>query len=253
MVSIKKKLQEGELTVGTWQTIGNSTVTEILCQSGFEWITVDMEHSPITLSEAQEIIRTIDLYGAVPAVRVGENDPTIIKRVMDAGAKIIIVPMVNTPEDAYKAVSAVKYPPEGTRGVGLARAQEYGFGFEKYKKWNHEESVVVVQIEHIDAIHNLEAILSVPGVDASFIGPYDLSGSLGYPGDFERPEFIEALKKYERISNDLKKPMGFHVVQPDMEKVKEYIGKGYLFMAIGLDTLFLGTKCREVIGDISKI
>lgn len=247
MSTIKESLHRQEFTVGSWITMGHTAVAEIMCQAGFDWLTIDMEHSSITLHQAQELIRVIDLCGVVPLVRVGENDATVIKRVMDAGAKGVIVPMVNSRSEAEAAVAAVKYPPVGKRGVGLARAQQYGFGFEEYKKWAATESVVIVQIEHIDAIENLEAILSTPGVDGSIIGPYDLSGSLGWPGEFERPEVQEALVRYEETCRRMKMPMGSHIVQPDPAKVELFRKKGYTFLAVGLDTLYLGGKCREVL------
>lgn len=171
---------------------------------------------------------------------------------MDAGAYGVIVPMVNSKADAESAVNAVKYPPAGMRGVGLARAQKYGFGFDEYKEWLQAHSLVIVQIEHIKAIENLEDILRTPGVDGTIIGPYDLSGSLGWPGEFERSEVKAALERYERVCNALGKPKGFHVVQPDPQKTKAYLSRGYLFIAVGLDTLYLGHKCSEVMGEIRK-
>jgi len=252
MNGLKKKILNRELTLGSWITLAKPEIAEIMVQAGFDWLTIDMEHSSTTISQAQEMIRTIELSGIFPFVRVGENNANLIKRVMDAGAKGVIVPMVNTKAEAEAAVAAVKYPPVGTRGVGLARAQKFGFGFEEYKKWVAEESIVIVQIEHISAVKNLEAILSTPGVDGSIVGPYDLSGSLGWPGEFDRPEVKDALQKYEEVCDALKKPKGFHVVQPDPEKTKLYIGKGYSFLAVGLDTLYLGHKCREVMKEIVK-
>ena len=121
---LKTKLKNNELTIGSWITLGNSSVAEIMAQAGFEWLTIDMEHSVITLDIAQQLIQVIGGYGVVPLVRVGENNPNLIKRVMDAGAYGVIVP-INTKEDAKAAVNAVKYPPIGTRGVGLARVQGY--------------------------------------------------------------------------------------------------------------------------------
>lgn len=250
MKTLKNSLNRGEKTIGTWLTIPSCEIAEILCDSGFSWIAIDLEHSSMTSYQAQSLITTIELSGCTPLVRVSENNSNLIKHAMDSGAKGVIVPMVNSKEDAERAVKAVKYPPLGERGVGLARAQRFGFGFEDYKRWNSEESIVVVQIEHIEAINNLEGILSVPGVDASFIGPYDLSGSIGFPGDFESSAFQKAIDKYEYVSKVNKKVMGYHVVQPDVNKVNDVIERGYSFIAIGLDTILLGEKCREILGGI---
>lgn len=245
MKSLKTKLCDREVTIGSWITIGHPAIAEIMAKAGFDWLTVDMEHSAITLHQAQQLIQVIELAGCVPLVRVGKNDANLIKRVMDAGAHGVIVPMVNSKDDAERAVSAVKYPPIGTRGVGLARAQGYGASFETYKEWVEQESVVVIQIEHIDAVNNLEDILTVNGVDAFIVGPYDLSGSLGVPGDFEHPDVVNALKKVKYVSEKLNALSGFHVIQPEIEILKNKIEQGYRFVAYSLDILFLGNVCRN--------
>lgn len=244
---LKYNLKENKLTVGSWITIGNLSVAEIMADTGFDWLVVDMEHSAIDYQMCQNLIMAIEGKGCVPLVRVGANDPLIIKRVMDSGAYGVIVPMVNTQEDAIKAVNAVKYPPIGTRGVGLARAQGYGYGFEEYANTINENSIVIVQIEHIEAIENLDVILNTPGVDGSIIGPYDLSGSLGCPGKFEKTEVKNAIIHYEKVCKRLKKPMGFHIIKTDIKTVNYYKKRGYAFLAVGLDTLYLGNKCREII------
>lgn len=252
MKSLKKSLKKNEITIGSWISIGHPVIAEIMAKAGFDWLVVDMEHSVITLDKAQQLIQIIELSGITPLVRVGENNPMIIKQVMDAGAHGVIVPMVNNKEDAIKAVKAVKYPPLGIRGVGLARAQGYGLEFDKYRKWVNKNSIVVVQIEHVDAMENLEDILSVDGIDASLVGPYDLSGSLGVPGDFENLKMKELLGRYEMVSKKLNKPMGFHVVQLDVKKALNLKKKRYSFLAVGLDTLYLGEKCIEIARGVMK-
>jgi len=246
MNNLKMRLAMGKVSVGSWITLGHPSIAEIMCRAGFDWLAVDMEHSAITLSDCQQLVQIIELSGLTPLVRVEKNDANIIKRVMDAGAHGVIVPMVNDKSDAEKAVSAVKYPPIGTRGVGLARAQGYGLEFEKYKKWVNKGSIVIVQIEHFKAVDCLEDILNTPGVDGSIIGPYDLSASLGCPGQFDEPIVINAIARYERICKELRKPMGFHVVQPDLKIARIYKKRKYSFIAIGLDTLYLGIKCTEI-------
>jgi len=246
MVNIlKKKLQRQEITIGSWITLGHTSIAEIMAKAGFEWLVVDMEHSVITLDIAQQLVQVIEGCGTVPLVRVGENNANIIKRVMDAGAYGVIVPAVNTKEDAEAAVKAVKYPPIGTRGVGLARAQGYGDKFNEYEASVSEESVVIAQVEHIDAVNNLESILSVEGIDGCIIGPYDLSGSLGVPGNFEHPNVLRAIEKVEQTCRQKKVALGFHIIQPDYKLVLERISKGYTFLAFSLDILFLGNSCRE--------
>ncbi|MCF8069384.1 MAG: 2,4-dihydroxyhept-2-ene-1,7-dioic acid aldolase [Desulfobacterales bacterium] len=251
-MTLKDKLKNHELTIGSWITIGHTIVAEIMAKAGYDWLTVDMEHSAISIDIAQDLIRVIDLCGLAPLVRVSENDPNLIKRVMDAGSHGVIVPMVNSKNDAEKAVASVQYPPSGFRGVGLARAQNYGFDFEGYKKWNEQESIVIVQIEHIKAVENLETILSVPGVDGFMIGPYDLSGSLGIPGQFDHPEMVKALKKVKEISKKMNALSGFHVISPDAEALQEKIRDGYKFIAHSLDILFFDNGCRNSLKAIRK-
>lgn len=245
--NLKNRLNGNQLTIGSWITIGDSSVAEIMATKGFDWLTIDMEHSSLTLHQVKQLVLAVGLHGVIPLVRVGENDPNLIKRVMDSGAGGIIVPMVNSSEDAKRAVASVRYPPSGKRGVGLYRAQEYGFGFDAYKKWVAEESIVIVQIEHYKAVESLKEILAVDGVDGSIIGPYDLSGSLGYPGEFQRPEVISALRSYEDVCETINKPKGFHVVEPDAAIVRSYMERDYSFLAVGLDSLYLGRKCEEII------
>lgn len=249
---LKKKLRKGELSIGSWITLEDCSIAEIMSKSEFDWIVVDMEHSAIGIREAHNLIRVIELEGCVPLVRVGENSPYQIKRVMDAGAHGVVVPMVNTAEDALKAVEAVKYPPVGKRGVGLARAQGYGEKFEEYKKWVQSESIVVVQIEHIDAINNLEDILKVEGVDGSIIGPYDLSASLGYPGDFERKEMKDSVTKYLDVCKKLAKPAGIHSVPSDAKALNEKIQEGFKFIAFSFDAMFIGDKIRQEMKEVNR-
>ena len=243
--SLKKALKENKLSIGSWISLAHPAIAEIMSNAGFDWLTVDMEHSTITIREAEELIRIIDLKGKTALVRLTSNDANQIKRVMDAGAHGVIVPMVNSKEQAEAAVRAVKYPPAGTRGVGLARAQKYGAGFEAYVKWLENESVVIAQIEHIDAINNLESILMTDGIDGTIIGPYDLSASMGKPGKFEDADVVEAIAHYERITRKLNKPLGYHVVPSDYIQVKERIKKGYSFIAFSADFLFMGSACTS--------
>ena len=197
---LKQKIQNSELTIGSWISLAHPAIAEVMANAGFDWLVIDLEHSVITIREAEELIRIIELSGVAPLVRLTSNNPDQIKRVMDAGSHGIIVPMVNSADDAESAISAVRYPPDGNRGVGLARAQGYGVKFNNYFKSNQNDAVVIVQVEHIDAVNNLEEILSVDGVDGYLVGPYDLSCSLGIPGEFDHPEFIETVGKINSVA-----------------------------------------------------
>ncbi len=244
-MSLKKKIRSNQLTVGSWMTIGHPAVAEIMAKAGFEWLAIDMEHSPLSMAQCQELIRTADLCGVPPLVRVGANDPLLIKQAMDSGANGVIVPMINSVEEAERAVASVQYPPKGKRGVGLARAQGYGADFERHREWVKRDSVVIVQIEDARALPSLEKIFSVEGVDAFLIGPYDLSGSLGKPGDFESKEFLKAMDQILKTAERCKIPAGIHVVSSDEKKVVERIKQGYKVIAYGVDFLFLQENCRK--------
>ncbi len=244
MTTLKRRLADGETTIGSWITIGHTVIAEIMAKAGFDWLTVDMEHSAITLAEAQQLMQVIELSGCVPLVRVGSNDANLIKRAMDCGAHGVIAPMVNSKEDAERAVGSVKYPPRGFRGVGLARAQQYGADFEGYRAWNERESIVIVQVEHVDAVKNLEAIVNVEGVDGFIVGPYDLSGSIGFPGQFDHPEVAEALAEVRRVAEQCGTVAGYHVIPPEPERVVERAGQGFRLIAYSLDILLLGESCR---------
>ena len=232
------------ISIGSWLTIGNSYIAEIMADAGFDWLCIDMEHTVIDYTQAQNMISAIQGKGKLAYVRVGENNHRIIKRVLDAGADGVIIPMVNTKEDAQKAVDAVRYPPEGKRGVGLARAQGYGFDFKNYL-YKQKNIKIILQIEHINAINNLESILAIEGINGTIIGPYDLSASMGKPGEFEDNDVKKVLAEYEKISLELNIPMGYHIVEPDSEKFISLVNKGYTIIALSFDAMYLGSVIRE--------
>lgn len=244
-MSLKLKLRKNELTVGTWLSLAHPAIAEIMVKAGFEWVTIDMEHSVITVREAEEMIRIIDLGGSVPLVRLSSNDSVQIKRMMDAGARGVIVPMVNSIEDVEKAVAAVHYPGKGTRGVGLARAQGYGAGFQENLNWLKNEAVIIVQIEDIIAVENIQAILSHQDVDGYIIGPYDLSSTMGLPGQFDHPDVVAALKRIREAGAAMKKSGGIHIVEPNPEELKSRINEGFKFLAYSVDFRMLDVSCRE--------
>jgi len=251
-MSLKKKLQNNDLSIGSWITIGHPSVVEIMATAGFDWLCIDMEHTSIDFQMAQILITTIQSKNIKALVRVAKNEEVIIKKVLDMGADGIIVPMIKTKEEAISAVKFAKYPPVGERGVGLYRAQEYGINFEKYKKWVEEEIVIIAQIEHIEASKNIDQILSVDGIDGTIIGPYDLSGSMGYPGEFGRDDVRLAIENVKLACVRNKKPYGFHVIESDSQKTQDKINDGCTFLAYSLDFFFLGDSARDGMNKIKK-
>lgn len=239
--SLKSRIKENQLVVGAWQTLHHPSITEIFIDAGYDFVVIDMEHSSLTVKDAEELIRTASRSHVPALVRLTSNDRDLAKRVMDSGATGIIVPMINSAEEATRAVRSVYYPPKGERGVGLARAQGFGPRFNEYWKWSESETVVIVQIEHVDAVKNIESILSVDGVDGYILGPYDLSASMQMPGKLEAPEVQTLMAKVREAGVKCKKPGGIHLVEPDPEKLRAFITEGFRFLAYSLDIRML---CR---------
>lgn len=246
MSKLKKKSNR-TISLGSWITLAHPAIAEIMAKAGFEWLVIDLEHSVITIREAEELIRVVALCGAKPYVRLTANDHKQIKRVMDAGAQGIIVPMVKSLADVKEAANAMFYPPKGTRGVGLARAQGYGVEFMTYLK-QHTALDLIVQIEHIDAMQELDKIFAYQDLAGYIIGPYDLSGSMGIPGKFEDQRFKAILDKINHTA--LKYPAlkrGIHLVEPNHEQLENLMKTQYNFIAYSLDTRMLDVSARAAI------
>lgn len=246
--SIKEKLARGEASLGSWMSMAHVSIAEILASAGYDWVVIETEHTAIDASEVLRLIIAIEGRGAVPLVRLAWNDPVQCKAVLDSGAAGVIVPMVNTKADAELAVKAAKYPPQGFRGVGLARAQGYGTSFQHYVERANADTLLVVQIEHIDAVQNIDEILSVPGIDATFIGPYDLSMSMGLAGQLSHPDVVAARDRVLQVTLAHGLTAGIHLVHSDTaaDECPKYVAQGYRFIALGTDILFLGNACRAL-------
>lgn len=251
--TLKAALKNHEFTFGTWITLGNPAIAEIMAQAGFDWLVIDMEHSALAFRQAEELIRVIELAGGTPLVRVWSNERVVIKKVLDSGAHGIIVPMVNCVEETLRCISSAYYPPRGTRSVGLARAQGYGQTFEEYCEWSARETVVIVQVEHVDSVRNLEKILCVDGVDGCMIGLYDLSASIGRPGDFDDPQVVRLLAEIRRVALHCGRSVGLHSVAPDTDQFRKRVDEGFNFLAYSVDSVMFSTLCRRAVSDIRSI
>lgn len=240
----RKALLNRELTFGAWMQIGHPAIAEIFAKAGFDWICVDLEHGAIDLETMTNIFRTIDALDCVPVARLPLNDLVWIHRSLDAGAKGLIIPMVKAAEEAERAIREAKYPPRGVRGFGYSRANMYGMEFDEYVKTANDEIAMVMQIEHKDAIANLEDIVKVDGVDGLFIGPLDLSGSMGITGQLDHPDMLAALDKYRKVCQDNNKSAGMHIVRPNPENIRAAIEEGYTLVALGLDNVFLDENSK---------
>ena len=245
---IKEKMRHGKPSLGTWMSMAHPSIAEILAMAGYDWVVIETEHTAIDVSEVLRLIIAIEQRGSVPLVRLAWNDPIQAKAVLDSGAAGVIVPMVNSKADAELAVQMTKYPPLGFRGVGLARAQGYGENFDAYVQNANADTLLIVQIEHKDAVANIEEILSVPGIDGTFIGPYDLSMSLGLPGQLNHPDVRDAKIKVRDAALAHGLIAGVHCVHPDTaaDDCRQAVKEGYRFIALGTDILFLGDSARAL-------
>ena len=243
----RKRLASGEMLVGTMVTLTAPPVAEILAGVGYDWLFVDAEHAPFEAAELSALLQTVgDRLPCV--VRVPSADEVPIKKALDLGAAGIIVPQVNTAEQAQRVVRFARYAPEGMRGVGLGRAQRYGLAFQEYVERANAEIAVVVQAEHIDAVNNIEAIVQVPGVDAVLIGPYDLSASLGKMGQVNDPAVTDAIDHVTSVCRHAEMPLGIFGVT--VEAVAPYLAQGYTLIVAGVDTLFLARAATQMLREV---
>lgn len=245
--TLKRLLASGACTVGSWVTLGTPEVSELMAAIGFDWLVIDAEHSPMSTRDVQDHLRAMALHACPGIVRLAANDPVRIKRVLDAGAEGIMVPMVNSADDARAAVLASRYPTADTpgwRGVGLARAQGYGVDFPGYRDGLAREIAVIVMIEHVDAVTAIDDILTTGGVDAYIIGPYDLSASIGRPGELDHPEVQRLIASAHAAGARHGVPGGIHVVEPDPDHLGAALAAGLRFVGYSLDTRMLGVGFR---------
>jgi len=241
-----EKLNSKQIAYGTVVSFADATITELLAED-LDFVWIDMEHSPQTMQTVQGHIMATRASGSTPIVRVPWNDHVLIKPVLDAGAAGVVVPMVRTVEDARNAVAACLYPPDGIRGFGPRRPSLYGrLGGPDFCKQLNKNMICILQIEHIDAVNNIEAIAAVPGVTSLVIGPNDLSGSLGCMGEPRHPEVLRAIDKVVQGAGRRGIPVGIGI-GADPEIVNEWIGKGMRWIALGSDSsLLLGALTQAL-------
>ncbi|QDV27887.1 HpcH/HpaI aldolase family protein [Aureliella helgolandensis] len=245
---IKKKLSRGQPTLGTWLSLGNLHAARVLARSGFDWITLDIEHSPFDWREIASVVASIADADCVPLLRVPDNSHTMIKWALDAGAYGVIVPMIDTVEQAQAAISAAKYPPRGTRSAGGGMHNlNFSCPTEEYYRRANDEVVVILQTESPQGVANAEQIYAVPGCDAVFIGPNDLRFQMRSPtGDFptaeEHEQMIQRVVEAGRATST---PVGIHVMTPEQANAR--IAEGMQFIAISSDLGMLANRAAEIV------
>lgn len=241
--TVKRKLQAGEVSVGTWLVTASPLMAEAMARLGFDWLVVDMEHAAVDFETMQCIAQAMSSTACIPMVRVSWNHPAFIKRALDFGAYGIIVPLVMDAEEARTAVRWTRYPPQGYRGVGGVRRVFYGG--DDYFEHANEEILLLIQIEHVEAVERLDEILSVPGIDGVYVGPNDLSASLGLPPKMDNPDprYEAVLRKIVEAGQRHGIPTGVHC--GSVEAIQKYASWGMQFFALSSDLGLAMKAARE--------
>ncbi len=242
---LKKKLREGAVSLGTFISIGNPDIVDILKGLGFEWFVFDMEHSYLSFETVKVMQQAMSDSSACPIVRIGEANLYLVKRALDIGSQGILVPLVNSPEEAELIVSYAMYPPKGVRGTGPGRASQFGLNFGEYVRKSNENLLIAVQIETKDGLANLKSILETKGVDIGFAGPSDLTMSLGLLDDRSNPKVLEAMSKVVKSCEDTGKIPGTLAVSID--EAKKFKEMGFKFISLASDSRFLISVAKSFI------
>jgi 4-hydroxy-2-oxoheptanedioate aldolase len=246
----KAALAAGKTTIGLWNTIPGPVVAELLAGAGFDWVLIDTEHSPTDVQDTMGMMQAMAGYPVSPLVRVAANDAVLIKRVLDLGAQTLMVPYVQTVDDARRAVEAMRYPPRGIRGMGgTTRATRYGTVTD-YVERAEEELCLLVQVETAATLPQIEAIAAVDGVDGLFIGPNDLSATMGFPGQVAHPAVVAAIEDALRRIDATGKAAGILVLDPAFAKL--CMGWGSRVTCVGVDVVTLATAVQGLLGAFPK-
>ncbi len=246
---LKKRLKEGKTSIGAFILTAHPTIAEVMARAGFEWLVFDMEHGVIGIESVEIMAQAISGTMVTPLVRLPWNDFVIIKQVLDTGVMGLIVPMVNTPEQAQQAVRATRYPPAGIRGFGPHRASGFGTWIDQYYEKSDENIFVCIQIENVDAVKNLEKILSVEGIDCVFIGANDLAGSMGLLKNPSDPEVQNAIGYINSVCRKFNIPCGLVAKPADINR---RIREGFQFICAGTDISMMMDGCRSVFAGIKR-
>jgi len=236
------RLRAGETLLGSIIALPSAEVAEMFSRAGFDWLLIDTEHAPLDALAAQGLLQA----ARCPClVRVHSGEEAVIKKALDIGAAGVVVPQVNSAAEAERIVRYCRYPPRGSRGVGIVRAQGYGLDFAEYVAGANDSVIVMLQVEHIDAVKDIEAIARVPGVDALMIGPYDLSGSMGRLGQVNAPEVEQAIETVRTACAAA--GMKLAIFAASAEGMRPYLRKGYTLPIAGMDLMLLASAARGMV------
>lgn len=250
--SLIRQLRHDTAPVGTWISIGHPSVAEVSASLGFDFLLIDTEHTTMGLETVENMVRAVDAAGTgtETVVRVPWNDPVRIKRVLDIGVDGVMVPMVETASEARDLVGATRYPPEGIRGIAAGRAADYGLQFQEYVRNADGSILTVVQVETETGLENVSEIAAVEGIDALFVGPADLSGSLGVFGEWDSERFVDALDDVVATGNEHGTPVG--TLTLDTNDVPVRLEQGFDFLIVGKDISTLAGANREALEEYER-
>jgi 2-dehydro-3-deoxyglucarate aldolase len=240
VAAIRRALRDGRPSIGSWIQLPDANSAEIMGQAGYDWVAVDLEHGAIGTESLPNLFRALELGGTLPLARLARGHYTDCKRALDAGAGGVIVPMIESAAQLVSARDACRWPPAGRRGVGFSRGNLFGKHFDAYQA-EAQAPLLVAMIEHVRALDDLDAVLSVEGLDAILIGPYDLSASMDLTAQFESPAFLAAMTRIQEACVAHHIPSGVHVVSPDPALLSRRLAEGHQFVAYSIDTVFLRT------------
>lgn len=246
-MSLRKFFQNRERLFGGWTSLAHPQITEIFASVWKpDFIGIDIEHSTISLAESQRIIAAGQASQVPILPRIASHNGEAIKRLADSGADGFIVPMVDTPEQLGQIIRWIKYSPAGSRSFGVARAQGYGAEFSRYtREWN-EKSVLIIQIESVTGVKHVDALLDNEYVDGVMIGPYDISGSLGVPGELEHKDVLKACDTVIEAAHKFKKSIGTQDTDPSEASIRNYLGRGYNFLVLSSDIFLMWRWCEKM-------
>ncbi|MFN8009361.1 MAG: aldolase/citrate lyase family protein [Terriglobia bacterium] len=251
MFSIRRQALDGQVLSGTFLNLASSLTVEIAGNAGFDWLLIDLEHGSGDQTELVHQLQAAACTPAAPIVRIAWNEAPRFKRVLDLGPSGVMVPYINTAEEARQAVRAMRYPPQGIRGVAsLNRACGFGKDFEHYFATANDQLLTVLQIETRQAVEQVEAIASVDGADVLFVGPTDLCASLGVERRLDHPEFLKAVTKVVAACKQQGKAAG--ILVSDSEQVESMVGRGFTFVAIGSDAGLVAAGMQRLSSSFKK-
>jgi len=245
---IRASLKSNRPSIGSWIQIPHPSIAEIMGAAGYDWVAIDMEHGSIGRHQLPDLFRALELGNTLPLVRVAQGGSIECKEALDAGAGGVIVPMINNSKQLLAVRDACRWPPAGKRGVAFCRGNLFGAKFSEYKE-EAQAPLLIAMIEHIDAVNCLDEILSVDGLDAILIGPYDLSASMGLIAGFDNPIFLDALLKIKSKSKVAGVAAGIHVVNASKPELLQRIKEGYSFLAYSLDSVMLNNAAKLTLKD----